>query len=164
MQAKLLLVGALALVLCSCSAGVSHAPPPLDKKLLTGKWKSVSDFPFIAGYDFSEDGTLQIAVRGMGQPVPARYTWSGERTLSLEYQAAADVQQAYKAAAKAYKAEVTDRIQTGKLSDRAGPSILGTVQDELPADESVLVGISDQPRLLIIGRENGASLTLEKAD
>jgi hypothetical protein len=164
MQAKLLLAGGLALLLSSCSRGVSHAPLPLDKQLLTGKWKPISEFPFIAGYEFSEDGTMKMTVRGMGQPVSARYSWSGERTLTLEYQATADVQQAYRAAAKAYKDDILDRIQAGKLSDRAGPSILGTIRDELPANESVRVAISEQPRLLIIGRENGASLTLEKAD
>jgi len=100
----------------------------------------------------------------MEQPVPGRYTWSGERTLSLEYETGADVQQAYKAAVKAYKDDVMGRIQAGKLPDRAGPGILGAVRDELPANETLQVGISKQPRLLILGGEGGASQTFEQAD
>jgi hypothetical protein len=164
MQAKLLLVGALALLLSSCSGGVTHPPPPLDKKLLTGKWKAGSDSAFISGYEIAEDGTAKMNVRGMGQPVPARYTWSGERTLSLEYEAAPDVQQAYKAAAKAYKDDIMEGIKAGKLNERAGPSILSAVEDELPPRETLQVGLSAQPRLLILGREGGASQTFELAE
>ena len=57
-----------------------------------------------------------------------------------------------------------DRVQTGKLSDRAVPGILGTVRDELSANETFRVGLSEQPRLLILGSESGASQTFEKAD
>jgi hypothetical protein len=96
--------------------------------------------------------------------VPGRYTWDDERTLNLEYETADDVRQAYAAAVEAYQKEVKDRIQAGKLPDRAGPSILGAVSDELPAKETFRVGLSEQPRLLILGGENGTSQTFEKAD
>jgi hypothetical protein len=164
MRAKFLVVAGLALLLSSCAGGVSHAPPPLDKKLLTGKWKSTSQFSFITEREFAENGVMNTTVRGMDKPVPGRYAWDGERTLKLEYQAADDVRQAYAAAVKAYRQEVADRIQAGKLSDRAGPSILSAVSDELPAKEPFRVGISERPWLLILGSENGASQTFERAD
>jgi hypothetical protein len=163
-RAKLLLVGGLALLLGACSGKGGHAPPPLNKQLLAGKWKNSSDVQFVAGYEFAEDGTLKMTLRGMRRPVPGRYTWSGERDLDLEYQGAEGVRQAYQEAAKAYKDQVRDRIKSGELPDRAGPSILGTVRDELPAKETLRVSLSEQPRLLILGGEGGASQTFEKAD
>jgi hypothetical protein len=131
--------------------------------LLVGKWKNVSATQFIAGYDFTADGAVTLTVQGMKQPIPGRYTWSGERTLDMEYQAA-DVQQAYEAAAKAYKDQVKERIETKKLTDKAGPSMLAMVADKLPAKEMFTVGISD-PRVLILTHpESGASQTFEKTD
>src|SRR6516162_5502389 len=81
MRAKFLLVGGLILLLGACSPKVSHAPPPINKQLLTGKWKNSSETEFISGYEFAEDGTLKMIVKGMEQPVRGGYTWSGERTL-----------------------------------------------------------------------------------
>jgi hypothetical protein len=164
MRAKFLLVAGLFLLLGACSSKVSQAPPPLNKQLLTGKWKNSSEVQLIAGYEFSDDGALKVTVRGMDLPVLGRYTWSGERTLDLDYKAEADVQKAYAAAAKAYKDDVQDRIKAGKLPDRASSSILGAVRDEWPASETVHVGISEQPRLLMLGSEGGGSQTFEKAD
>jgi hypothetical protein len=158
------LVGGLALFVGACSANVGHAPPPLNKQLLTGKWKNSSDTQFVTGYEFAEDGTLKMIVQGMEQPVPARFTWSGERTLDMEFKVPEDIQRAYQAAAKAYKDQVRDRIKSGQLTDRAGPGMLSMVPDELPAEESLQVGLSDQPRLLILARANGVSQTFEQAD
>jgi hypothetical protein len=166
MRAKLLFVVGLALLPGACAGSVNKPapPPPLNKQLLAGKWKNSSNDQIIAGYEFAEDGTLKVTIRKMEKPVLAHYTWSGERTISVEYQAPADVQEAYKATAKAYKDDVMDRIKTGKLPERAGPSILGSVQDELPASETFRVAIAEQPRLLMLGKEDGGSQTFEKAD
>jgi hypothetical protein len=164
MHAKFLLVGGLALLLGGCSGKASHGPPPLDKKLLTGKWKNSSDTQFLAGHEFAEDGTLKTTFRGMRQPVPGRYTWGSERSLDLKYEPTPDVKEAYQAAAKAYKDDVRERIKSGALPDRAGPSILGTVRDELPAEEALRVSISEKPRLLILGNASGESQTFERAD
>jgi hypothetical protein len=164
MRAKPLFVLGLALFLGACSPKVNRAPPPLNKQLLTGKWKNTSDEQIIAGYEFGEDGTLKVTVRGMGQPVLAHYAWNGERTLGVDYQAPAEVQQAYKATAKAFKDGVRDRIRTGKLPAVAGPSVLGAVRDELPASETVRVALEENPPFLILDRENSTSETLKKED
>jgi hypothetical protein len=163
MRAQLLLVGGLALLLGSCSGG-GHAPPPLNKEWLPGKWKNISPVQFITGCEFGDDGAAKVTFQGMEQPVAARYTWSDERVLDLEYQAPAEVQQAYKAAAKAYKDDLVERGKTGKIYDRAVPSLSGAVQDELPAKETLQLSISEEPRLLSLTRAGGASLTFEKAD
>src|ERR1700719_3551975 len=103
MRTKLLFLTTLALGMGACSGSVSHGLPPLDKQLLAGKWKTNSDGQFIAGYEFADDGAVKVNVRGMALPISGRYTWSAERTLELEYTAAEEIQQAYEAAAKAYK-------------------------------------------------------------
>jgi hypothetical protein len=161
MRAKLLLVGGLALLLGACSDKARHAPPPLNKDLLPGKWKNSSEAQFIAGYEFTEDGKLKMTVRGMKEPVPGRYTWSGERTLDLEYRAPAKVRKAYRAAAKAYKDDVKERIKAGTLPDKAGPGILGSVRDELPDRESVRVGLAEKPRLLMVNSDRLGSQRFE---
>jgi len=161
MRVPHLLVGCLALLLGACSGSDGRAPPPLNKELLAGKWKNVSEAQFIAGYEFADDGTVKMSIQGMGQPVQGRYTWSGERTLDLEYQAAPDLQQAYQAAARAYKDQLTDSIKAGKLYDRAGASMSAAVRDELLAKETVQVGLSEQPRLLILINASAVSQTFE---
>jgi len=100
----------------------------------------------------------------MDKPIERRYAWNGERTLTLEYQTTGEVQQAYEAAAKAYKENVEAQIKSGKLSERAGPSMLGGVPDKWPAAETVQVAITEKPRLLIFTREGEGSQTFEKAD
>ena len=164
MRILFLLVGGLALLLGACSRKVSHAPAPLHKEWLAGKWKSSSDTQFIAGYEFTDDGKLKMSLRGLKRPVRGHYTWSGERTLDMEY--SADFQEAYRAAARAYKKQVKDRIRAGELPDRAAPGMLGAVSDDLPAKETFRVAISEsaEPRLLILNKETGASQQFEQVD
>jgi hypothetical protein len=190
MRANYLVVGTLAFLLGACSGAKGRpAPPaPLDKGLLAGKWKNTSDLQFISAYEFADDGTAKVTLRGLEPPVPARYTWTDERGLALEYQAApdaqrafkaaakltlrdgrvvpldADVPQAYKAAVTAYRDELTARVKEKKLIDRAVPSLLAEVPDELPPKETFRVFVSDQPRSLLLTLEGGGLRTFAKAE
>jgi hypothetical protein len=164
MRTKLLLVAGLALLLGACSRKVNTPPPPLNKQLLIGLWKNSSDVPLVAGYEFAEDGTLKVTIRGMTQPVLAHYTWSGDRTLNLEYKAPPEVQQAYRSAVQAFKDGIRDRIKNGTMPERAGPSILGSVRDELPDSETLQVGIAEKPPLLILSDAEGTSQSYDKLD
>jgi hypothetical protein len=165
MRATFVLIGTLAVVLGACSSkkGGSHAPPPLDKSLLTGKWKNPSDGSFLAGYDFDADGTLKMKIRGMKEPVPGKYTWTGERTMDVEYSAAPDVQKDYETAAKSFKEDVQERVKNKELDGRAGSGMISVVKDKLPAKESFTVGIVD-PRVLVLTRQNGRAMSFDKAD
>jgi hypothetical protein len=159
-----LLFGGLALLAAGCAAKVNPAPPPPNKQLLNGKWKNSSEFQLISGYEFAEDGTVKMTVRGMNKPVTGTYAWNGDRALDLKYRAEGDVAKAYATTAKVYKEEVKDLVKSGKLPDRAAPSILATVRDELPAEETLKVGLSEQPRLLFLTQENQAAQTFEKVE
>jgi hypothetical protein len=166
MRATLLLVGGVGLLVGACSdkggkgGPAPTPPPPLNKQLLAGEWKSVSEVLFIAGFEFGEDGTMKMIVRGMDKPVPGRYTWSGERTLSLQYQAA-DVRKAYQEAARAYRDQVKKNVEARKLYERAAPSLMAAARDELPTEEKFQVSIAEQPRLLILINQDGSSLQFE---
>jgi hypothetical protein len=161
MRTKVLLIGILALVLGACTEKRSApTPPPLpDKTLLPGKWKNSSENQFLTGCEFDKDGGVKLMFWGMKEAVPGRYTWSSERTVDLEYSKEADVQQAYEAAAKAYKKDINDRIKQKKVDGRAGPTLLGRVADKLPDKETFSVGIVD-PKLLVLSRR-GALLTMQ---
>ncbi|HEY1858755.1 MAG TPA: hypothetical protein VGG61_00260 [Gemmataceae bacterium] len=166
MRVKLLFFGVLALLVGACSptSTGTNAPPPLDKHLLTGKWKNDSESQLVQGYEFAEDGALKVTILGMDAPLAGRYAWNGERTIGMEFQLAPEVGQAYEAAAKAYKDNVMDQIKTGKLSDRAGPSILGTVHDQWPTSETLKVALSEKPPLLILGNDAGFTQHFNKVD
>jgi hypothetical protein len=164
MRAMFLLVGGLALLLGGCTSKTNPAPPALHKEWLPGKWKNSSKAMFLAGCEFTEDGAVKMKFEGMEKPAEGRYKWSGERTIEVEYPTAADVQKAYKEAAKAYKDHVKKRIETKDLSDKAGPAMLGAVRDELPAKETFQVAISDQPRMLILTDEKNAKQEFDKED
>lgn len=164
MRTVLLLIAGFGLFLAACSSkkGGSHAPPPIDKKLLTGKWKSVSEVQFLMGYEFDADGTVKMKLLGLKDPIPGKYTWSGDRTLDLEYSKAEDVQKAYEGAAKAFKDGVKERIKKKELDGRAGPSILGAVADKLPDKQTYTVGLSDPNNLVL--SQGGAMLNFEKTE
>lgn len=164
MRAKLVLVGGLVLLAGACANKVSHAPPTFDKQLLIGKWKNVADAQIISGYEFAEDGGLKMSVKGMDKPITGRYAWSGERALDLEYQVPDDVQKAYQAAVKVYKDDVKERVESKKISDRAGPAMLSAVRDEWPAKETVRASISEKDHFLIlVDEKSGLTMTFEKA-
>jgi hypothetical protein len=101
-----------------------------------------------------------MTVRGMDKPVPGRYAWSGEQTLTLHYQAA-DVRKAYQEAAKAYREKVKKDVDAKKLYAHAAPSLMASARDELPAEETFQVSIAEQPRLLILVNESGSSQQFE---
>jgi hypothetical protein len=170
MRVKTLLIAGIVLALGACSNYgdkgsriSSYAVVPLDKTLLTGKWKNVSDVQFLIGYEFSADGAMKTTFRGMKEAVPGRYTWTGERTLEVEHSKMADVQQAYETAAKAYKDDVANRVNKKKLDGRAGAGMMKAVADKLPTKEVFCVGISN-PRFLVLTREDGATVNFEKED
>jgi hypothetical protein len=165
MRAMLLLIGSLALVLGACSSnkGGSHAPPVPDKTLLNGKWKSVSEAQLLAGYEFDADGTLKLKILGMKDPVPGRYTWSGERTVEVEYSTAEDVHKAYEATAKAFKEDIQERMKTKELDGKIGIGMISAVKDKLPAKESFVVGLTD-PRFLVLTRQDGGTLSFDKVE
>jgi hypothetical protein len=165
MRAKVLLVGAVALLLGSCTTRVVHAPPAPNKQLLPGKWKNSADLQFVTGYEFADDGTVKVGIQGMEQPLAGRYTWSSERTLDLEYPATPEVQKAYQTAAKAYKEQVEARVKKGDLYERAAPALLGSVRDELPAKETIKVALSEAPLpSLYLEMADGATQTFEKKE
>lgn len=165
MRTKLVLVGGLILIAGACANKVNHAPPTFDKQLLVGKWKNVADALFVNGYEFAEDGGLKMSVKGMKKPISGRYAWSGDRALDLEYELPEDVQKGYRAAAKAYKDNVKEGMETKKISDKAGPGMLAATRDELPAKETLRASISEKPRLLILVEEaNGQTMTFERLE
>lgn len=164
MRTKTVLVGCLMLLAGACANKVSHAPPTFDKQLLVGKWNNIANAQFISGYEFAEDGGLKMSVKGMDKPISGRYAWSGDRALDLEYQLPDGVQKAYQAAVKAYKDDVKERVESKKLSDRAGPAMLSSVRDELPAKETVRASISEKDHMLIlVDDKSGLTMTFEKA-
>jgi hypothetical protein len=162
MRTMVLLMGILALALGACSdkRSSSTVPPLPDKTLLPGKWKNNMQNHFLTGCEFDEDGGVKVMFWGMKGAVLARYTWSSERTVDMEYSKEADVQQAYEAAAKAYRNDINDRIKQKKLDRRAGPTLLGRVANKLPEKETFSVGIAD-PKFLVLSRRGGAPLTLQ---
>ena len=164
MRATFLLVGSVALLFDGCAGKSNHAPPPLDKQLLIGKWKSSAGLALVTGYDFAEGGTFQMNVAGMDKPVPGRFTWSGERDLDLKYEGGEEARKAYQAAAQALKDKVRGRMDKGELDDRVGPAILATIHEELPGEEKVRVGLADPGRFLVLSGPGGESGRFEKAD
>src|SRR5690242_14510062 len=119
MRVLCLLIVSLTLFLGGCSTkggGKGQAPPPPNKELLKGKWKSETDAPFLTRYEFDADGTVKITFQGMKEPIKARYTWSSDRTVDVEYPKDEAIRKEYESAAKAYKENVQRRIEKKELS------------------------------------------------
>ena len=109
-------------------------------------------------------GSLHNACN-MKQRVPVRYACSGERTRDLEYPAKPDVRKAYRAAAKAYKEGLKQKVKAEELPDKALAPLTGAVPDELPERETFRVGLSARPRTLtLLDEKSGASHNFKAAD
>ncbi len=52
-------------------------------------------------------------------------------------------------------------VENKKLYDKAAPSLLASVREELPAEERFQVSITEKPRTLILVKDGGASLQFE---
>jgi hypothetical protein len=168
MRAKQLsLIGILALLLSSCSSPGEgkggHAPAPPNKDLLPGKWTNPVENQLITAYEFAGDGTVKVTVAGMERPLAAKYKWSGDRALALEYPTAAEVRQAYAVAVKAYKDRFMARIKAKEMPDRAANS-LSVIEDELPAKETLTIAMSEKPVQIFLTDAKGTRRTFAKAD
>ena len=158
MRLTVLLVGGLVLLLVGCRSRVPHPPPPLNQHLVAGKWTNLAHDQLILGYDFADDGTFQMTVWHVEQPVPGRYSWNGERDLDLDYQVTPEMEKAYEAAVKDYREKVNE------LPGLARPSMLRPVRDELPEKETLRVGLSEKPPELILTREDGYSQNFKREE
>jgi hypothetical protein len=157
-------IGGLSLLLGGCSSGGGLAPPPLNKDLLTGKWKSAVENQFISGYEFKGDGSFKVTFDGMEQPLTGKYTWSGDRSLDVEYPSEGEIRKAYAEAVKAYKTHFMERVKAGEIPDRAAGS-LSVIREELPAKETLKVAIIEQPPVeLSLTDELATSRRFQKAD
>jgi hypothetical protein len=154
------------LLLGACStknAGRDHAPPPLNKDLLRGKWKSATPDVFRTSYEFGDDGTVKMKVQGIKEPIKGRYGWSGERTVAVEF-ADEETRKACGAAAKSYKDDIKTKIEQKKMLDRIGNTMIAAVgEDTLPEKETYRVGISD-PKYLILTREDSIEMRFQRED
>jgi hypothetical protein len=168
MRALLLAVGGLVLVLAGCSntGGGSHSPPPVKKELLPGKWKNISEAAFFTGYDFAEDGSLKMHVHGMEKPFAGHFSWTVDHKLVVELKKTPEAEKEFRKAASAFKEHINKRIADKTLSDKAGPSWLSSVPDELPGKISFKASLSEQPKdkpaLLIVSTEELGEQTFEK--
>jgi len=163
MRTRFLLIGTLALLLGACSSQKSKVPPLPHKEWLVGKWKNSAQAQFLTGYEFDKDGGLKVMFQGLKEPIAGKYTWSDDRTVVLEYAKSAEVEKTYEAAAKTFKEQVNERIQTKKLDGRAGPSLLRSAADKLPEKDTFTVGLVD-PKYLILSRPDVSSMSFEKVD
>ncbi|HZV04839.1 MAG TPA: hypothetical protein VE999_07130 [Gemmataceae bacterium] len=158
----LVLIGSLVLFQGACSSKKETPPPPLNKELLMGKWKFPTGTLFLLGYEFGSDGTLKMKVQGIKQPITCQYTWSGDRSVQVEYPKEAEVRQAYEAAAKTYKNKIEEDVKNSVMDAKIASGLINGLVETLPDKETFTVGISD-PRYLVLVR-SGTPMNLEKDD
>jgi hypothetical protein len=161
-----LLLVSLVLGLCACGGKVNHAPPPLKQELLIGKWKQLSNARLITGYEFKKDGTFLMSVKGMDKKVPGTFSWTGDRTIEMVFKDIPDeLKKGYTESAKGFREDIEKRVKNRTLNERAVPSMLSTVRDELPTREELQVSLTEQPRELgLTNPESGTTERFEKAD
>lgn len=167
MHTKLICAASLALLLGACTKKAVYAPPsPPNKELLIGKWKTDSPTLFVLGYDFAADGSVKTHIHGLKEPIPAHFTWNGERAIDVEYKP--EDQKKLKEAAKVYKdwvrAEAKNKKE-GAVSGRAEASMLGRVPDDPPVKETFNVSLTEKPQVtLTLRTSDGGSTIFDKAE
>jgi hypothetical protein len=159
----LLLIGVPILFLGACSnkqPGV--APPPPKKELVVGKWKTSSDSLFLQGFEFGEDGKMELLYKGMKKPITGRYTWSDERNVEVEYEKDEGARQDYEAAAKMYRDQLQEDVDHQRLDQKIAGGLRSGLVDKLPDKEVFRVGIND-PKYLNLVRGNN-TLNLQRKE
>ena len=167
----LLLAGGLGLLAAACgSRGKIDqddvVPVGKYRELIVGHWQTTEEKNFIQGYEFARDGTLKMTLKGMADPVRARFTWTDDRQLEIEYQAPEAVKKRYAAAVKAYKEPTQKKLDEGKMDERAEHGLrmsLNTIPDELPARQKVGVILAEQPRELLLVSTEATRMTFKRA-
>jgi hypothetical protein len=153
------MVGGLCLLLPACGSGKvkkddpSVTPVGKYKELLVGKWEADEKDAFIQGYEFASDNTLKMTVKGMKEPIPGKFSWSGDRELDIKYNPSPEVKKDYAAAAKAYKEPGQKRLAEGKLSGQIAAGVkkgLAAIPDEAPATETAKVILAETPVPVLI--------------
>jgi hypothetical protein len=155
----------LSLLLGACG-GCKHAqaPPPLDKDLLIGKWETDDPEQFVQTCEFAADHSMKMTIKKLPEAVPGKYTWSGDKTLSVEYQPSEEMQKQGKVLLAEIKKE---RKELGeKTGGPTGAGILSSANlypDELPAKEDFQVGLSPvNGPVLLLTTEKGLKFHFKK--
>lgn len=147
-----------------CKQGQGHAPPPLDKEQLVGKWETDEPEQFIQGFEFGADHSFKMMIKSVPEAVPGKYSWTGETKITLEYQPSEELQKKVKAVLGDFKAKIRERGE--KSPGTSGPAIIKSANqypDELPAKEELHVGMSDRyGPVLIVSTQSALNFRFKK--
>jgi hypothetical protein len=155
----------LLLILCvGCNRSQGHAPPPLDKDLLIGKWDADEPEQFIQSCEFAADRSCKLTLKSVPEIVPGMYSWTGETKLTLEYRPSEEAQKNCKVFLKKLKAAIREKGENSPGS--TGPALANSANqypDELPAKEEMRVGLADRyGPVLILTTESGLNFRFKK--
>jgi hypothetical protein len=165
----LLVAGGLGLLLASCgNSGPARTdtvtPVSKYKEMIVGKWEAEGGEQLVQVYEFAPDGKVKVTFKGMKEPVPGNYTWTGDRELTFEYQATEEAKKGFADSVKAYKEPMRKQAQGGGPIGDAMKKSLDAMPDELPAKEKVTTILGDKPHdVLIITLQQGLTLNFNRA-
>jgi hypothetical protein len=166
----LLLIGALCLLPGACAKrevktdDVTITPVSKYKELLVGKWQNDNQEDIIQGYEFASDNTMKMTVKGMKEPVPGKFSWSGERELDITYNAGPDVKKGYVAAVNAYKEPLRKRVGKGEGPIAAGMKKgMDAIPDNLRAKETIKVTLAEKPQEVLIVNAGGRQMAFRRS-
>src|SRR5262249_43929940 len=101
--ARLLLGTALLLGACAGGSKESHAPPPVNRDLLVGKWQADEDEQLIQTWEFAPGDTFKMTLWHMPEPISGKYSWSGSGSLAMQYDLPDETKKACKEALANYR-------------------------------------------------------------
>ena len=153
----------MSVVACTGSKLGGKGGTPVDKELLPGKWKASEEDQYVAEFEFNADGTMKMRVKELEEPVPGKYSWSGDRSINLEFQATEEIKKAYAAAIKRLKAPRLKGLgnQKGPIADNMRRTI-DAIPDELKAETYKVVIEKRKAEQLTLTGDSGYSLEFKK--
>jgi hypothetical protein len=171
--------------LASCGGGPGSKAKSAGSEIkpqdvIVGVWKIKKNDPLdphIQGYEFAADNTVKVMCLNAKEPIKGKYTFVGDYTMEVEYDATEDARQAYAAAVKAYKDSGTETAKkdSGKIMPQiqgAMAGMFGRIPNELPAKERLTVLVKALPAgdggkhgaEMIVKNEKDFSLTYRKEE
>jgi hypothetical protein len=145
------LVIGMSLLLGACGSSESHAPPPVNRDLLLGKWEAEEPEQLFQTFEFKADKSFIVTFWHKPETVAGNYSWSSDGTISVEFLLSEEAKKACKQTLASFREDIQERGKN--LKGQYGQQVSDSAKrfpDELLEKRDYRVGISEGKIVVLV--------------